>query len=70
MQLHMHSLDLALVAGFIALWIAVIVFRRFHQYETFVDPKELGPTAWGLYGPNEPKKAAASGSRHKKENIK
>ena len=70
MQIHMHSLDLALVAGFIALWVAIIIFRRFHQYETFVDPKELGPTAWGLYGPVvDAKKIATAGTRHKKEKI-
>lgn len=49
MMLEMMILDFFLVGGFIGLWIGVILFRRFHQYECLVNPKEIGPTAWGTY---------------------
>lgn len=49
----MHALDLALFGGFIVLTVVVILFRRFHQFETLVKPDEIGPTAWGLYAPKD-----------------
>lgn len=61
-----NALDLALFGGFIALWIGIICFRRFHQFENFVKPEDIGPTAWGLYGaPKE--KAVPATTSHKKE---
>jgi hypothetical protein len=50
------ALDLALFGGFVLLSIALILFRRFHEHETFVKHNELGPTSWGLYSdsPTEP----------------
>lgn len=55
--MHMIALDLALFGGFIGLSIGLIIFRRFHQYETLIKPEDLGPTAWGLYGPAAEKTA-------------
>lgn len=44
-----HMADLVLFIGFIVLSIALIAFRRFHHYESIINPNEVGPTAWGLY---------------------
>ncbi len=60
-----HSLDLAAFGAFVFLWVGIILFRRFHQYETLVRPKDLGPTAWGLYGPNQEQLPLPAGRRAK-----
>lgn len=46
---NLFSLDLALFGGFIVLSLALIIFRRFHHFETLIKPEDIGPTAWGLY---------------------
>ncbi|MBX9685114.1 MAG: hypothetical protein K2X27_00355 [Candidatus Obscuribacterales bacterium] len=49
---NMFALDLALFGCFISLSIGVIFFRRFHEYESSINEKDLGAAAWGLY-PNK-----------------
>lgn len=52
------ALDLALFGGFVLLSVIVILFRRFHHNESLVKPKEIGPTAWGLYSNSQPEPIA------------
>lgn len=59
-----NALDLALFGAFIVLTIALICFRRFHQYETFVKSDELGPSAWGLYSAPNTEKTAVANTPH------
>ena len=61
-----NALDIALFGAFIVLSIALICFRRFHHYETFVKSDELGPSAWGLYSAPSEKTAVANTTRPKK----
>lgn len=48
-----HLADYCLFIGFVVLSFLLILFRRFHQYQSIIRPNEVGPTAWGLYPPTK-----------------